>query len=51
VDQTQQLIGLVSFDDVLALLGMEVGNLAATVASTGRADTSQNQAAESAQPG
>jgi CBS domain-containing protein len=34
VDQEQRLVGLVSFDDVVLLLGIEFGNLAGAVAST-----------------
>jgi CBS domain-containing protein len=49
VDQGQHLIGLVSFDDVVLLLGIELGNLAGVVASTvTAANLSEKETQESA---
>jgi CBS domain-containing protein len=50
VDQGQHLVGLVSFDDVVLLLGIELGNLAGAVGSTVAAvDISQSARQENMQ--
>ena len=49
VDQEQRLVGLVSSDDVVLLLGIEFGNLAGAVASTvTAANPSEKEAQENA---